>query len=483
MIYVDRSSRIPIYRQIYEQVKNDIMLGNMRAGSKLVSTRVLANNLSVARNTVEYAYEQLYLEGYVQSKPSSGYIVQEIGKNLLSHYVNHLSLKDSSVSVSNFSDFVSEDIASWVNEEHDKYKFNFLCTSYSDNLFPYNLWSKLTLEALKSPSRHQMNSYNDKQGEIDLRIEIMKYLGRSRGVRCTAEQIVVCCGLQIALDVICKLLGNNSNAIAFEEPSNDIAREVVLNNGFDIIPIPVENDGINVCELECSNACTVVVTPSHQFPTGVLMSIQKRLQLLEWAVKKNAVIIEDDFDSELRYHASPIPSLQSIDTNSRVIYLGTFSKSLSTDLRASYIVLPIWLLPRYHKMFARYRPTQSWLQQSVLSKFIQGGHFDRHVRKLRSVFEKRHDTLVMIIKSVMKDKVLVHDGGAGTHIILEFTGDVNQKWLISRAKDFGVKVYSTTPFWFRRENCPQNTLLIGFSKIEKQEIIEGVTVLNDAWFV
>jgi len=373
-------------------------------------------------------------------------------------------------------------LLAYIYEESQQYQYDFGFTSIPDGLFPYSAWGKLYNDVLKSADRHKMNVYNDKQGDAELRKEIARHLSFSRGVRCCFEQIVLCCGMQYSLDVICMLLSNSVTSFAIEEPANDRIRTVITNNRYNLIPVPVESDGIDVDALERSGAHAVFVTPSHQFPTGVLMSIQKRMQLLEWAAGKNAIIVEDDYDSELRYHSAPVPSLQSFDGSDRVVYMGSFSKALSPDLRISYLVLPPWLLAKYHETFARYRPTIPWLQQRVLFRFIKEGYLERHIRKLCNLNEKKHDALVRVIEELMGDKVRIHGKNAGSHVVLEFAGGEEQKWLIGRAKEFGVKVYPTAPFWYNEENCPKNTLLIGYSTLDQDKIIQGITLLSNAWF-
>ena len=314
--------RIPIYVQIYEQVKSDIVKGNIKAGEKLISTRTLAKNLCVARNTVENSYGQLCLEGYVINKPCSGFIVQDISEELL------VPLKQN-------SDIILSSTHSYAIET-EIYDYDFQYGNIENHKFPYSLWRKLTNEALLSVDKEKINFYNDKQGELDLRIEIMHYIKQSRGVYCTPAQIVLCCGMQYALDFICKLIPKEDRILAMEEPGYDGARIIFENNDFEIMPIPVESDGISISYVETTNAKIAYITPSHQFPTGSIMPIQKRNQLLNWAIKNDTIIVEDDYDSEFRYNSRPIPSLQSIDNNGKVVYIGTFSKSLSPGLHISY---------------------------------------------------------------------------------------------------------------------------------------------------
>ena len=368
------------------------------------------------------------------------------------------------------------------NDDPLLYKYNFQYGIFDDSIFPYSLWKRLTAEALLSIDSKKINFYNHKQGELDLRMEIMNYLKTFRGVSCSADQIIICSGNQHALDLICKIFSKCDLKVAFEEPGYDGARIVFENNNFEIHPIPVKSHGIDILKLENSSAKLVYITPSHQFPTGVVMPIQNRIHLLYWAAENNGVIIEDDYDSEFRYHSRPIPSLQSIDKNERVIYLGTFSKALSPGLRMSYMILPKWLLPKYNEMFGGYYPTVPWLQQKILSLYMAGGHWERHLRKARLSYKKKHDTLIQMLTSLMGDKVIIHGSNAGLHIVLEFLNGENQDWLIEVAKTSKIKVYPISPFWHIKESYSNNMILMGFSMLNEEEIIEAITILDKVWF-
>jgi len=461
---------MPIYQQIYEHLKRKIMAGTLKEGDKLTSTRVFAKNFCVARNTVENAYSQLCLEGYVLNKPGSGFIVQGMNDHLPSFLKNDL-MHESQYAELERSSF----------EEPKVYLYDFQYGNL-DILFPYSLWRRFTTEILLSFDAQRINSYNDKQGELDLRIEIMKYLQEARAVSCTPDQIVLCCGTQYALDMICKLFSDDGRKLAMEEPGYNGARTVFVNNGFEIIPIPIQSDGISIPDLERSSVKLTYITPSHQFPTGVVMPIQNRLHLLHWATQQNGIIIEDDYDSELRYHARPIPSLQSLDTSGRVIYLGTFSKSLSPGLRMGYMILPKWLLPKYHTMFAKYSSSIPWLEQKIVSLYMAGGHWERHIRKVCLYNKKKHDVMLKTITQLMGDKIIIQGNNAGLHILLQFVNGEKQNWLIDKAREYKVKVYPTSPFWHTKENASENTLLLGFSMLNEKEIVDGLTLLNKAWF-
>lgn len=477
MIDIATESKLPFYQQIYEQLKQQIVTGVLKEGTRLASTRELAKNLCVARNTVENAYAQLCLEGYVLNKAGSGFIVLDIcGDKLPTRCLptTGTTIRHSQPPARPGNTLAGADTAAIC-------RYDFQYGNLGQTSFPSALWRRLTADALSSFEAQKISFYSDKQGELELRTAIMTYLLESRGVRCIPEQIVLCCGTQYALDVICHLASGYGLQIAVEDPGYDGAKIVFQNNGYEIVPVSVGAEGIKLDELQRSPARLVYITPSHQFPTGAVMPIHNRLQLLQWAEAKDGIIIEDDYDSEFRYHTRPIPALQSIDVDDRVVYLGTFSKSLSPGLRISYIILPMRLLTRYHTVYAGYYSTIPWLQQKIVSLYMVRGHWERHLRKVCLQNKKRHDTIMKAIVECLGNRVKIHGCNAGLHLLLEFTMGETEKWLIEKAKDCGVRVYPTEQFWHRKESCPNNTILMGFSMLSEQDIMAGIGLLKKAW--
>jgi len=296
MIIIDNELKTPIYIQIYEQIKKQIITKEILGETKLPSLRALSTTLNVSRNTVESAYQQLSSEGYIESRPGSGYFSLELE-------CMDLLKQDKKTSQFNGFNTVKDKISSF------DYKYNFRDRSISAHEFPLKIWRKLSNQFLSSVNNEDFSRYNAITGETDLQIELMNYLYKSRGVSCNPNQIIVTTGMEYSLGLLCQLLRGNYNQIAFEEPGYMVARDIFKNNGFNIIPISLLNDGINVEELKKTSAKIVYVTPSHQFPMGHVMPIKKRLKLLEWAQKNNGIILEDDYDSEFRYNSRPIPSL------------------------------------------------------------------------------------------------------------------------------------------------------------------------------
>ncbi|EKQ55913.1 MULTISPECIES: PLP-dependent aminotransferase family protein [unclassified Clostridium] len=468
MIILDNNSSDPLYVQIYNVLRKDIISGQLPEGSKLVSTRNLAASLSVSRNTVESAYLQLCSEGYISSKAGSGFIVEKLDNSIVS------KLKEQEIKGTNSYGNINTKV-------DERYKYDFQYGNLSASDFPLQLWKKISNKCLSSMEVKDIMSYNSNKGELDLQIEIMKYLNKSRGVYCKPEQIILSSGIGQSLSLICQILRSNSNQIAVEDPGYDGARTIFTNNGYEVIPIGLENDGINIEELENSSARIVYVTPSHQFPMGAVMPISKRLKLLDWALRKDGIIIEDDYDSELRYNTRPIPSIQGINKSEKVVYVGTFSKSLSPSMRTSYIVLPQLLAEKYDKFFNKYHSSISLIQQNIIQQFMSLGYWERHLRKICISNKRKHDMLIYAVNKFLGDKVTIHGRNAGLHIILELKNGLCEKELIKKARNFGVKIYPVSTFWIMLEKYTNNMVLLGFGNMSENEIIEGIKLLSIAW--
>ena len=327
-----------------------------------------------------------------------------------------------------------------------------------------------------------MTSYSDSKGELNLRIEIMKHISKSRGFSCNPNQIIITSGLEYCLSLLCQLFREDFDQVALEDPGHIGARDIFINNGYKITPISLEKDGMDLNQLENSSTKIVYITPSHQFPMGYVMPIQKRLKLLDWAMRKNGIIIEDDYDSELRYNSRPIPSIRSISSKENVVYIGTFSKALSPSLRINYMILPQEWLDKYEKLFSRYQSSVPLIQQRIIQQFMFLGHFDSHLRKICLANKRKHDILISTINEVMGDKVIIHGKNAGLHILLELNNGLDENELIIKAKNCGVLVYSVSMFWTRLENYSNNMVMLGFGGMTENEISEGIKLLNDVWF-
>lgn len=478
MISINTDKKTPLYQQLYIQIRQKIISGEYPEGTHLTSTRKLAMDLCVGRNTVESAYDQLCVEGYVESKQGSGFTVVDLADNLLEFPgVINKSSKNCAV---NAKDNVQEETFACQSKPSYRYQFRYGAMDY--RTFPHAEWRKVTAKVLAHADPETLYSYGDKQGELVLRREINNYLRQSRGVRCNPDQIILGSGFQDLMRMICLLLKENQPTLAMEEPGYDFTRIIFSDHGYDIVPVRVNGCGMDPDELEECGSSLAYVTPSHQLPMGVVMPIQQRMKLLQWARKVNGIIVEDDYDSELRYRTRPIPSLQSIDCDERVIYVGTFSKAFSPGLRMGYMVLPPWLLNDYHRIFARYKSNVPRCQQVVAAEFMSSGRWEKHLRRICLINRKKRDVLIQTIHEEMGGKVQIHGQNAGLHVLLEFLHGEDQLLMVERAAKHQVMVSPTHQFWHNQENTINNLIMLGFGGLSEKEIIEGVSLLRQAWF-
>lgn len=465
MITVSRKGSIPIYQQIYEQIRNSILSGSMPENFRLPSIRALAGELRVARNTVESAYGQLVLEGYITSVPGSGCVV------------NKIDAEPCPMPEAGRAKPPESGRTAGAPEAKYSFQYGVLGAEY----FPVKLWKKYTAELLEAPDAQSVHSLCDVRGDESLREEIRRYLYRSRGVRCGAEQIIVCGGTQAALEAVLRVLPR-AGAAAMENPCYDGARAVFENSGVRILPVPVGKNGIDIQRLAGTDAPLAYISPSHQFPTGAVMPIHNRLELLSMARRKNMTIIEDDYDSEYRYNGQPVPSLQSIDSYGQVVYAGTFSKVLSAGLRTAYFVLPRQLLQTYLRKFSGYTCAVPLLEQKILARFMADGHWEKQLRRICTAHKKKHDLLVAALERSMGGRVRISGQNAGLHLLLEFPDGRSESDLLRQAMLQGVRVFPTSPFWLSRDSRRNSAVLLGYGRISADDIVPAVDRLKKAWF-
>jgi GntR family transcriptional regulator / MocR family aminotransferase len=463
MFVLNQNDKVPLYAQLYHRIKEGILSGTLPADSKLPSVRDLALELSVSRNTVEGSYQELYCEGYIYSKPRSGYFVSALAQDLTPlSSSREQPLRDAPVAL-------------------PPCDFDFHPARLDRDAFPVALWRKCYQDTLRRSSL-EMVEYPDPQGEWGLRCRIGKYLERSRGVLCTPDQIVICSGTQQSLDIIAQVQREQCPVVAVEDPGFHLPRAVFRNRGFDLIPIPVQATGIDLESLESSGSTIVYVTPSHQFPLGHVMPIARRLKLIDWARSTGKLIIEDDYDSELRYHGKPIPSLQGLDPEGNIAYLGTFSKVLSPALRVSYLILPHSLLPRYRRLFKDFCCSVPLLDQRALAAFMEQGHWDRHIRRMRTLYRKKHDALLQAVDRNFGQRAAVVGQGAGLHVVLQLTGHaLGAAELIDVARSRGIALL---PFSAMQATGEPDSLkfLLGFGGLDISDIERGVERLYQTWY-
>lgn len=458
-ISLDTRSRIPLYEQIYDYIKTDIQSGRIPYGEKLPSTRFLSKHLEVSRSTVELAYEQLLSEGYIESVPYKGFFVAQIDE------LYHLK-KDKPQ-------------PQRERKEARRYRYDFTPNGVDLKSFPYNVWRKLSKDILLD-DRTELFRSGDSQGEYGFRSAICSYLYQARGVDCTPDQIIVGAGSDYILMLLGMILGMD-HTIAFEDPTYKQAYRMAGGMSYNRIPVSMDKNGMKVTELEKSGADIAYVTPSHQYPTGVIMPIRRRMELLKWACEaQGRYIVEDDYDSEFRYKGKPIPALKGYDASDKVIYLGTFSKSIAPAIRLSYMVLPKPLLEAYEQKARFVNSTVSKVDQLIVQKFIEEGYYERHLNKTRALYKSRHDVLIEELRP-MADICTISGENAGVHLLLTFQNGMAEEELIDRAARADIRVYGLSDYRIR-ENCEEKaTILLGYANLTEDQIREAARLLRDCW--
>lgn len=459
MFALESNDSTPLFKQLYNQIREKILSGSLPADSKLPSIRDLAENLSISRNTVDGAYQELFAEGYIYSKPRSGY------------FVSSLDREAAPKALATKARYPGPSL-----RRTPIYKYDFHPARLDQASFPTRLWRKFFNECLRENPR-QLSQYCDPQGEPGLRVSIQSYLERSRGVVCDPEQIVVTAGFQHSLGIVANVLKKDHSIVAVENPGYPLTGAIFRNHSYSIIPVPVRPDGIDLDVLKTGKSTIVYVTPSHQLPLGYVMPVANRLKLIEWAETSGKFILEDDYDSELRYHGKPIPSLQGLRPGGNIVYFGTFSKILSPALRVSYVVLPRSLLASYSCLFQDYFSSVSQLEQRTLAKFMEQGHWDRHIRRMRTIYKMKHDTIIRAINEQFGSLAFIDGQGAGLHVVLQLPGVPGREaQIINRAQKKGIHLF---PF---SKTCASgdtdNTkLILGFGGMTASEIEEGIALL------
>jgi GntR family transcriptional regulator/MocR family aminotransferase len=477
-VTLDKDSPVPLYRQIYRQVRQRILRGQVLPGNRLPASRHLAQQCGVARVTVTQAYDQLQAEGYVIGRPGAGTFV-----------VDDLPLPKQPEAAATTEPTFAPPLSEWgqrvlaaASAERQKVKgrlpIDFGFGRSFPHIFPYDVWRQLLARYL-STDDVMLSRYGSVAGFYPLRQALAHYLNRLRGVDCTPEQVVIVSGAQQALDVLGRLLLRPGETVLVETPGYANAFELFRVHGARLMALPVDEGGLPVERIpaECE-ARLVFVTPSNQFPKGGSMSLKRRLALLHWARTKGALIVEDDYDGELRYSPHPLTALQGLDGGGQVVYLGTFSKVLFPALRLSYVVLPPSLLPPFVQakgLVDRGAPT---LTQAAVADFITEGHFERHLRRLRRAYGRRRRVLVEALETYLPGKVRYSQEEAGLHVMLYLDADCDEDKVVAQAAEAGVGVYAGAPYHLQEPAPP--SILLGFSGLSEAEISEGVRRLAEA---
>ena len=463
-MHLDEHSDIPFYQQLFNQLHNDIEEGTYPPGAKLPSIRGLAADLGCARNTVEQAYHLLTQEGYVESRPGSGYVVQNVA------YLEPTAGRTPSCAV-------------LLGRQNRRARYDFTYGNLEPGTFPAVAWRTITDDVLLSVESASCDAYNDPFGEEALRMAIAWRIATQRGIRCTPDQVIIQGGTQTSMQNLLTLFDPTADVVAVEDPGYDGVRSVIERAHFPVVPCRVSGEyGDFLSDLGASGARLAYLTPSSQFPTCRIMPTEMREQVLDWAAHEDAYLLEDDYCRDFRYRERSLPPLASMDTRGRVIYMGTFSKSLSPALRINYLVLPEPLLALWHEVFAASYSPVPWLNQKVLARFMIDGSWDRHVRRVQAKNRRKHATLLAALEETMGDKIEIMENGTGLHLLVRVPDGRGQDALIAQAAAADVAVYPTRKYWANPDHHPDSVVLIGFSSIAEEDIRPGIEALARAWF-
>ncbi len=466
----------PLHQQLYEQLRQTILNGRLTPGERIPSTRFLAKSLSISRFTVTTSYEQLLSEGYLETVKGRGtFVCQQIPDNLIDsnpieiiEKINPLPIK-----LSKYGNTLAN-IKNVPRIAEPELQINFRYGTPALSEFPIKIWRRL-LSHYCNANLNWLDYSTEPSGYQPLRKAIAHYLTRSRAVNCEPEQILITNGTQQALDLILRLLIEPGETIAIENPGYLSARIIFETQGSQILPISVDNSGLVVQELanfKDNIIRLVYVTPSHQFPTGAILSLPRRLELLSWAQQTGGLIIEDDYDSEFRYGEKPIPALQGLDKSDSVLYIGTFSKVLFPSLRIGYLVLPkslVAIFTRAKWLCDRHLPV---LEQQVLAEFIESGHLERHLRKMRSLYDQRRQVLVKVLKKHFGKRATILGEKAGIHIMVGFKSDLSDEEIIQSATKVGIGMMSANPHYLA--NHPKGEFIFGYGDLTETQLTEGI---------
>ena len=456
-----------LYHYLYQCIKKDIVSGNILADEQLPSKRNLAQNLGVSVVTVENAYAQLLAEGFIYSLPKKGFFVADISAAV-----------DSSKQQKRKSPRIRRRIPEFTNEPeqaNSKYIADFASNGADIEAFPFTTWAKITREVLCERQRDLLK-VSQGAGTLELRSAIARMLREFRNIQVSPEQIVVGAGTDYLYGLLVQLLGFDK-CYAVEDPGWAKISKIYGQYGVKVCHIPVQG-GDFTDAVKKSDADIVHISPSHHFPTGMVMPVGERYRLLSWAAESpKRYIVEDDYDSELRMTGRPIPALQNIDVTEKVIYLNTFSKTMTSAIRIAYMVLPPHLAEKFHNELSFYSCTVSNLDQYVMAKFLNLGYYETHVNRMRNLYRAKRDALLnAIAKSPLSKKTTILEENAGLHFILQMQTNLSDEEFCKRARLRGVNISALSEYYFEAQPSVHK-FVINYSSVDRDKMQKAVQVL------
>lgn len=449
-----------LYEYLYKCIKNDILQGNIRAGEKLPSKRTFAKNLGISVITVENAYEQLIAEGYIYSIPKKGFYVTDLKKE-----------------VETEKKTVTKEMVPITGGESG-YFADFTSNQTQSELFPFTVWTRMIREVL-GENQIQLMTNPPCGGIYPLREAIAKYLKEFRGMTVLPEQIIIGAGTEYLYGLLIQLLGTDK-IYAVENPGYRKIAKIYRSWKVACEYIDMDEEGVQIGELQRKRVDILHISPSHHYPTGIVMPVSRRYELLGWAAKSNShYIIEDDYDSELRLGGQPIPTMQSIDVSDRVIYMNTFTKTLASTVRISYMILPPPLLEQFYERLSFYSCSVSNFEQYTLGKFIEEGFFEKHINRLRNHYHKKRDILLGAIReSRLGDLVHISGEEAGVHFLMEIQTEKAEEEFLTCAQTQGIRLSPLSAHYHNRETERKNVYVMNYSSVQMEDAQEIVRRLE-----
>ncbi|MFQ4144515.1 PLP-dependent aminotransferase family protein [Chlorogloeopsis sp. ULAP02] len=474
----------PLYRQLYERLRLAILTKQLIAGVQLPSTRSLASELGISRNTVLLAYDQLLAEGYVEGKVGSGttvaYVLPETllspAKTKSNPQFEHQQYSHKRLSQRGTALVKTPLIPKPLQTSKGKQQRIFRPGISAVDAFPHELWSQLIARRARNSLQNLLTDH-ELAGYRPLREAIAAHIVVARGVRCTADQIIMVAGFQGGFDLAARVLLDPGDPVWMEDPGYLGARGALIGAGANLVPVPVDTEGLDIAAgiAKCPQPRLIYVTPSHQFPLGVTMSLTRRLALLEWANQNGTWILEDDYDSEYRFVGRPLTALQGIDISNCVIYFGTFSKVLFPALRLGYLVVPPDLVEAFIAVRHFIGTRVPILEQAVLADFMNEGHFNRHIRRMRSLYAQRRATLVAALERELEFEIYAPE--TGMHLVLWLPPGMDDKLASQQAAAVGIDAMPLSLFSITETKAG---LLLGYAAVDVHEIHDGVHRLAKA---
>lgn len=468
-----------LYRQVYESLRESILTRRLRVGTRLPSTRLLAKELNVSRNTVINAFEQLIAEGFLIGKQGAGtFVADELPDDLLKFRISKSLDKKKNASKNKISRRGQRILdAPFVFSFEPQRPCAFALGVGTSDPQSIKIWKRTASKNLRKMSR-LFSSHSETAGYFPLREAIAEYLGASRGIRCEASQIIITSGAQQGVDLTARILVDENDEVWVEDPNYPENRGALIGAGVKIIPVPLDKEGINLTEgaRRSARPRAVYITPSSQFPLGTVMSLARRLEILEWAERENAWIVEDDENNEFRFDGKPLAALQGLDTTGKVIYIGTFTRALFPSLCLGYVVVPPNLVAPFKHALAFTTSHTPLFEQVVLNDFIREGHFGRHIRRIKTLYVEKQRYLKDLIANELGEFIEVKNTNAGMHLIGWLKNGLNDYQIAKAALRKGIYV-SPLSSYCTVEKLP-DALLFGYTSIEKSEMREAILSLK-----